>query len=209
MQFSFSKTVHLCALGILLLGFNSSARAQTFADIPAYSGDVHMLVKGQPQMTGKVYKGTAGIRMDLKHDQMTQTQIMRTDKNVAWSVMKEMGVYMEMPLQFNAMTEAKWDNVKQQCVGTEVFDGHPTQKCNIEVVNDGKTMKATIWKAQDLKGAVIKNMDEATQTGMEIRNIKVGPQPETLFSEPVGLKKIQMTAGVADMMKAISGAKTK
>src|SRR3989338_4881325 len=170
---------------------------------PQFSADMIMTHKGKQTSSGKVFMGTQAMRMEIDMDGKPQVQIMRFDKDIMWSVMKDEGMYMQMPLKFNALANYKMEGQKENCATVETIDGHPTQRCEVEGKFGGKKVKSVVWKATDLQNIGIKTSDEKGANITELKNIKKGPQPTSLFAEPTGLKKMDMKKGLGDLLKGL------
>ncbi|HEX5037781.1 MAG TPA: hypothetical protein VFX30_11530 [bacterium] len=195
-SFSFATAALLIASAVPL-------RAQPAAPLPEMSAEVHMLKKdGQTFAQGKIYMTHNAARMEMlmPGQPIPMVNINRMDKNLMWMLMPEKK-YMEQPLPFDPVTRNEipkgWT---QDCAPGETIDGHPTDKCLIKGDVGGKKLSTTIWKAKDLNGVVIRNIGESG-AGMELKNIVVAAQPPSLFEVPADYKKMELPAGMSEMMK--------
>ena len=88
--------------------------------------------KGEQQAKGKIFFNTDKFRMEMKpHGDMTMIMITRIDKKVAWNVMPDSRMYMEIPfdLKHKPKVEDKYEGeIDRKEVGRETIDGHPTIK---------------------------------------------------------------------------------
>lgn len=166
---------------------------------PEFSADMILLNKNKPFDEGKFYLGKSGGRLDLMK-KAKQTQIFRFDTDTIEVWMHEGKMIMEMKMQYNALVDYKPEGFSEVCIGEEVMDGHPCQKCIMSGKFMGKNIKTTVWKAKDLRGMVIKNMDEEGN-GTVIKNIALGPQSISLFQSPAGYRKMTLPAGMGDILK--------
>jgi hypothetical protein len=102
----------------------------------------------------------------------------------------------------NKVVDDKADEPKmtRKKVGEEVVDGHKCDKVQVEMTaKDGKTHQGLMWEAKDLGGFVIKSEFEdgdAKQT-MEMKNVKLGAPPASLFEVP---KDYTKATGFMDLM---------
>jgi hypothetical protein len=160
-----------------------------------FSADSITTQKNGEKMTGKVYFKPDRFRMDMKvHEDMVV--ITRVDKKVAWNIMPKEKIYMEMP--FDLINKPKVDEkvegeIERKQVGAETIDGHPTKKYLITYKSGNKTDQVYQWMATDINFPV-KTAAIDGSWSQEFRNIKMGPQPNSLFEVPAGYQKMQMPA---------------
>lgn len=105
-------------------------------------------------------------------------------------------------------------------MGSESVNGRPAQKWAVSS-NDPNDQGGIVWIDDRLH---IMSRSQEGNNGMEMRNIKEGPQPETLFEAPAGYRKISVASilggmlgggtdtghtanqGVSGMLKKLQGA---
>ncbi len=160
-----------------------------------FSADSIITQKNGEKMTGKVYFKPDRFRMDMKvHEDMVV--ITRVDKKVAWNIMPKEKMYMEMPfdLKNKPKVDEKFEGeIERKQVGAETIDGHPTKKYLITYKIGNKTDQVYQWMATDINFPV-KTAAIDGSWSQEFRNIKMGPQPNSLFEVPAGYQKMQMPA---------------
>jgi len=158
-----------------------------------FSADTIATFKGEQKVQGKMYFKPDKFRMDMKtHGDMHM--ITRIDKKVVWNVMPAQKMYMEMP--FNLKNKPKVDEkfegeIERKLVGNESIDGHPTKKYLITYKAGSKTEQVYQWFATDINFPV-KTAAVDGSWSQEFRNVKIGPQPNSLFELPAGYQKMQM-----------------
>lgn len=176
---------------ILLIVFLFAGTVQAIE----FSADSVTTQKSGEKMTGKVYFKPDRFRMDMKvHEDMVV--ITRVDKKVAWNIMPKEKMYMEMPfdLKNKPKVEEKFEGeIERKQVGAETIDGHPTKKYLITYKIGNKTDQVYQWMATDINFPV-KTAAIDGSWSQEFRNIKMGPQPNSLFEVPAGYQKMQMPA---------------
>ena len=183
------------AIFLFVLLFSTSAFAMEF------SSDTVMTSR-QGKMTGKIYFKADRFRMDMKAPQEMST-ITRMDKKVVWNIMPKEKMYMEMPFdpKGKPMVEGKFEGeIERKLVGSETIDGHPSKKYLITYMSGKKKEQVYQWTATDINFPI----KTAAVDGFwvqEHKNIKIGPQPNSLFEVPAGYKKFQMPGGMKQKMK--------
>ncbi|MEW6570438.1 MAG: DUF4412 domain-containing protein [Nitrospirota bacterium] len=162
-----------------------------------FSADTVMTYKGQDKTVGKIYYKADKFRMDLKSPE-PMSVITRIDKKVIWNIMTAQKMYMEMPfeLQNRPMVEEKFEGeIERKHVGNETIDGHPTKKYLVTYKSGREKHRIYQWWATDIKFPV-KSAAIDNSWVQEYRNIKIAPQPNSLFELPGRYKKFQMPGGM-------------
>ncbi|MBN2282661.1 MAG: hypothetical protein JXO48_02110 [Deltaproteobacteria bacterium] len=148
-------------------------------------------MSGGNTMISKMYMKGNNVRWETP-EQDTYT-IVRTDQGTSWLVMPGQRMYMEMkpdPSQ-RIPGERMEGEVSRKLIGTEVIDGHPTEKYEVTYRDDGEEHRMFQWMATDLNFPV-KTASGDGSWSMEFRNIKMGSQPEDLFEVPAGYRKMAL-----------------
>lgn len=146
---------------------------------------------------GKMYFKPDMFRADMQSP-MQMIVITRIDKKVIWSIIPEEKMYMEMPFdpKKKPMVDEKIEGeVERKYLGDETIDGHPTKKYLVALKINSQTEKIYQWWATDIKLA-IKTAAVDGSWVHEFKNVKMGPQPGSLFELPAGYKKMEMPAGM-------------
>lgn len=162
-----------------------------------FSADMVMTYKGEGRMTGKVFYKADKFRMDMKSQAGEMSTITRLDKNMAWSLMHQQKMYMEIPLNLKnrPMVEERMKNeLERKQVGTETIEGYQAKKYLI-TYKEGEAKRQIYQWITDKYSFPIKTAATDGSWSQEYRNIRTGPQPDSLFEVPAGYKKFQMPGG--------------
>lgn len=172
------------------------------AEIPEakveYSAD-SILEAERMTMKAKVYHAPGKERREQAMGDLKQIFITRKDKNVAWVVMPEQKMYMEMP--FAQAKENEMDlssyKVDQTPVGEETIEGIKTIKSKVVMTGpDGANFDGFLWMTAHgitMKiDAVARGKGEKTRMKMTLKNLKIGKQDPALFEIPAGYQKMSM-----------------
>lgn len=158
-----------------------------------FSADTITTMKGGQTVAGKMYFKPDKFRMEMKtHEDMIM--ITRTDKKVMWNIMPKQKMYLEMPLDLKnkPKVEEKFPGeIERKQVGSETIDGHPTKKYLITYKTNDKKDQVYQWLATDINFPVKTAAVDGSWT-QEFKNVKMGPQPDSLFALPSGYQKMQM-----------------
>lgn len=190
------RSLHLFLLSVLLLTL--AVVPLLAASMPEFSADMTMTT-GKEVTQGKIYVKQDKMRQEIITEDATAVTILRMDKKVVWTLMPELGSYMEVALNFDPngpQAEAgKYETVN---VGSEKIEGY---QCDIVkyVYQDKKLGSTIIWQAKELGGFGIKmesyNSKGKLETTTTYTNIKVEKQPDSLFELPEGYTKFMSIFG--------------
>lgn len=190
------KSLRLFLLSLLLLSM--AVLPMLAASMAEFSADM-TITDGKDVTKGKIYVKQDKMRQEIITEDATAVTILRMDKKVAWTLMPELGTYMEVSLDFDPngpQAEAgKYETVN---VGTEKIEGY---QCDVVkyVYKDKKLGSMIIWQAKDLGGFAIKmenyNSKGKLETTTTYSNIKVEKQPDALFELPEGYSKFMSIFG--------------
>lgn len=111
--------------------------------------------------------------------------INRGDKNVAYTLYPNKKKY----ITHNEKDTDKGEEpkVEKTKVGSEVIDGHPTDKFRVKITNKhGKVDEGFEWNAKDLDGMTIRTESENNdfKVVMEIKNVVLKRPDNSLFEIP-------------------------
>jgi hypothetical protein len=192
-----TKRTYAAILALLLLGLPAVAQLT----LPQFSADLQMTGRGGQEMTGKMYFGGQHMRMDM--DMRGHQSIMITDvaKKTSYMLMPQQKMYMEFnaqmagrrgpdtqdmkPMDINNPC-ANQEGVTCKKVGTETVNGRSCDKW-VFTGKNGETR--TAWIDQKLHFPV---KMESESTTWEMKNIKEGAQPASLFEIPSDYQKMDM-----------------
>jgi predicted secreted protein len=165
---------------------------------PEYSADSIMEAE-RMTMKAKVYHAPGKERREQAMGDLKQIFITRKDKNIAWIVMPEQKMYMEMPFAQAPKNEMDLSSykVEQTPVGEETIEGIKTIKSKVVMIGpDGANFDGFLWVTPDgitMKvDAVARGKGEKTRMKMTLKNLKIGKQDPALFEIPVGYQKMSM-----------------
>lgn len=161
-----------------------------------FSADTVMTARGH-KTTGKIYFSGERFRMDMTSPQK-MTTITRLDKKVVWSIMPQEKMYMEIPFnpKREPMVKGKVQGeVSRKLVGTGSIDGHPVKKYLVTYESGGEKMQMYQWIATDINFPVKTEAVDGSWS-QEYKDIKLGPQPDSLFKVPAGYRKFRMPGGM-------------
>ncbi len=146
--------------------------------------------------TTKVYMKAEKIRFDNEMAGGSYT-IVRQDLKKVWMVMTASKSYMEMAMpkeqESKIPAEKMKGEVSRKVIGSETINGHPTTKYEVTVNAAEKVMTFYQWWATDINFP-IKTAAVDGKWSMEYQEINIGSQPDNLFDEPAGYKKVDMPA---------------
>lgn len=166
-----------------------------------FTADVMMTVyrqdSAQMVVYGKLAKGGDNLRSDMDMTTAVKdegkdvpkgllkpTHITRAGEKRGYMVYTELKKYIEEDL-----TEAgrKSPSVEKKKVGSEVVDGHPSDKFEVTFTDwSGATRKGYMWEARDLDRFVVKaDMAERdSRVVVEFKNVRLVTPPASLFQVP-------------------------
>ncbi len=156
-----------------------------------FSADVLNLYQGQ-ETRAKIYVQTDKIRMETPDTE--EHTILRTDKKVIWIVIPEEKTYLEIhsPQTQGSAVKMKGE-VNRQYVSSETLNGYATKKYEVHYLDKDTLHKAHQWIASDLNYPIkISALDGSWST--EYRNIRIAPQPASLFEIPEGFDRVSKSA---------------
>ena len=183
---SSGKTLLRFILAIFLVG--GLAPSVWAESMPSFSADMVSQGGGQ-SIRGKIYITQNKMRMEMAQ----ATMIMRHDRHVSWTLMPNQRMYMEQPMdptmvaQFGAMSPGETERVS---LGTETVGGQPAEKFRVTYTVGGMTQTAFQWMGR--QGIPLKVAATDGAWSVEYRNVRVGPQPDSLFEIPPGYQKFSV-----------------
>lgn len=188
----------LCAFLLTVISISASWGGEMPEAKVEYSAD-SFLEADEMTMKARVYHAPGKERREQAMGELKQVFITRKDKNVAWIVMPEQKMYMEMP--FSQAKENEMDlssyKVEQTPVGEETVEGIKTTKSKVVMTGpDGANFDGFLWMTADgitMKiDAVARGKGEKSRIKMTLKNLKVGKQNPALFEIPAGYQKMGM-----------------
>jgi outer membrane lipoprotein-sorting protein len=149
---------------------------------------------GQESVVKLSIKGDKS-RMEATHAGSTQIQILRGDKSVYWILNPAEKTYIEMPApNSKPFLSAELDESlaklgERKLVGQETVNGYACDRYDF-IYTDTSLGTMTQWVSPKL-GIQIKMVSNSPNmpTSMELKNIKEGGVPDSLFELPSGYTK--------------------
>ena len=168
----------------LLLAFFLTAGLSQAAD---FSADLINTSQGQ-STRAKIYVQADKIRMETPETE--EYTVLRNDKNVIWIVIPEEKTYIEIRSSQTREAGIKMKGeVSRKYLSSETVSGHAAKKYEVHYLDKDTLHKAHQWVASDLNYPIkISALDGSWST--EYRNIRVGPQADSLFEIPEGFDRI-------------------
>ena len=179
--------------GLALLTLGSASAYQ--GKVAEYSADMVMLEGGRVMETLKLHVSWKKVRVDgLTAGPLGRiAPITRKDIGVVWTLYLDKHEYTEKPLAAGRRTQPDlagfdFSGYKREHLGRETVFGYPCTKMRIALGNlpNGRPMDAIVWVADGLELPLRLETMGITQ---ENRNLRVGPQPPSLFEIPAGFVK--------------------
>ncbi len=171
-----------------------------------FSADVVMSGTGM-SATSTIYVKGRSLRMDLVQGQQKRIMIINADKKMLWSIDPATKTYMGKAVTAEMITQnmdqllrgklppqvSKGATVKR--LGTETVSGYPCEKTQTQT----QSFTTTTWysKKLDLALRLETKSTQGQQYRQEVKNIKVGSQPASLFVVPKGYKEVKAPQGAA------------
>jgi hypothetical protein len=188
-----------------------------------FSAEFTQSAPQQDEQHGRIYVGDGRMRMEFDTDGSTIIQIVDSTTQTVFMINTEEKTYMRQGGQGGMMPGAgqddsdnpcagmknitckrlgdekihgrlaeKWEFSSTTAVGHEPVRGRKTEKWEIKSIGpDGQSQVSHQWFDPELKT----NLREENPNGFvrEMRNIKPGKQPDSLFTVPDGYKEITMS----------------
>ena len=156
-----------------------------------FSADMVTLQGGQESVAKTFYKGNL-YRMEMSQGGQKSISIGNMAEQVVWALNPETKTYIEFrggQAQAPGSAEVDQEVVKEiKKLGTESIQGYPCDKTQV-VYKDPAMGTMTMWFSPKLAVALRMEYPNNSMT-IEYRNIKEGPQPDSLFTIPAGYKKM-------------------
>lgn len=181
----------------VLVFFAVSLAVTAFAQ--EFSADMVMTQNGVTT-NAKVFMSGQKSRMEAPGS----ISISRMDKKVMWILMPEQKMYMEQafdPSKMMASSEKVEGELERTPLGKDTVDGKVTDKYKVTYEIQGMRNEMYQWIESGFNFP-IKTSSLDGSWSAEYRNIKTGPQPDSLFEVPAGYKKFSMDMpDIGNMMK--------
>jgi hypothetical protein len=179
----------LLSLVTLLLGGEALAAEFSAQVLTRYQGE---------ETRGKVYVKDNRIRQEFSSGRGAKIIIYNADTKLAWMIMPERQMYLEMPITeeiTRSLMQAAKDQGQMNPLGVETVNGYSTNKYETAFRLNGGELRHHIWVAKKL-GLIIKVESLDKTFSREYQEIKEGEVPEAMFAPPADYQKMDLPGGM-------------
>ena len=177
-------------LAILVFASSASLAFAAPPPFPSFTADMEMTARGATQ-TGKVAFGKGKMRTEMSMGKGQQmTSIVDYGASKIYVLLPPPMGCLEQPVKPNPNDPfvAMIENAKEEVLGEETIDGHPTKKIRVKSSYGGEQHTSLLWKAQDLKGLPLRVAAEDGSYTMNYKNVKLGDPDPKLLTPPADCK---------------------
>lgn len=181
-----------------------------------FSADLIRNSGGDEEISKVFIKGKLR-REEVKEDgELSVINITRPDKGVAWNLMPEDRMYIEIPLA--GMTPGAMENIedlessaKMRALGKETVSGYPCEKRRYDSSEEGQGAVVTVWYSSELDYPVkihVQAFGGEEEMVLEFQNIKTDNIPDSMFEIPEGYMKFGipgMPEGLSEQLSEMFG----
>ena len=210
------KTLVATALSLLaLLAGPVFGQAPLMNPDVGYSATRVMEAEGQRLEQRYYHQNMRTNRADSELKGQKSSMIVRMDRNLVWIVAPQQKMYMEMSVQdpkARGLNVPDNDRISEySLVSSEDIHGVRASKYKV-VARDaqGGTVSGHLWISEQDKILVKMDLAEGKQRAvMELKDLIVGAQPDSLFDPPAGYQKVSFGGGMGGMggMSGMLGGK--
>jgi hypothetical protein len=166
---------------------------------PNLTADVVVTMRDGASHTGKMYFLDGKYRSEMTVNGQPVTSVLDTVAKKSWTLIPPPMGCIEQPFTTDPMNPlASAEPEKQELVGSETVDGHPTKKYRVTTTVNGKPYESFQWRATDLQNLPIQWSDAAGQTRSMLKNVKLGRPDPALFKTPANCRSM------SEMMKGFT-----
>ena len=157
------------------------------ADITqGFSADMVSEFGGQ-KIEGKIFVSQGNTRMEMPE----AVVITRSDRQISWMIPAGNSMYTEQ--RMDPATQAKVSKqmpgeIERIALGTESIEGKPATKYKVVFKQSGREESIYQWIGESEFPVKVQAIDGSWSVAY--RNMRVGPQPDSLFEVPAGCQKI-------------------
>jgi hypothetical protein len=150
---------------------------------------------------GSAVSGTVRVSGDkLRMDMPPAVTILRNDKKVAWMLMADQKIYVEMPIDARSLAtsmEHVPGEISRTALGSEVIGGRNTEKYEVTYRDHEQSETLYIWLSTELHFPLKSSARDGSWT-VEYTNVTDGPQPPEMFEVPGGYTRYDYGATPAE-----------
>lgn len=186
----------------LVLSFSTTVLAADVPPYPSFSADTEMTAGGNTQK-GKVAFGKGKMRMEMALGENTMVTIFDYGASKMYSILPSGMGCLEQKIEKDPKDPiyASMKSVKEEPLGEETIDGHPTKKVRVTADVEGESHSSLIWKAKDLKDLPIRVAAEDGSFEMNYKNVVLGDPDAKLLTPPGDCKENPLGAMMDSMKK--------
>jgi outer membrane lipoprotein-sorting protein len=187
---------YVAAFVVLTILFGS-ATCGYCGKIKSFSAEqVSIDPSGKVSNVGKLYITPKKLRMDMKSPEGKGSipSILRRDLKIYWMLNAKDKKYFERPLNEEDWKKAMHESMKQteKDLGAETVNGFKCRKKEVETtiqfLGIKRKSRSIVWVSNKLAMPIRTESKDGYVT--ELRKIKAGRQPSSLFEVPSGYKKV-------------------
>jgi hypothetical protein len=185
------RTALAAAVLFLALPAQADPRQPPGAD---YTADMAIVADGAPTQTVKTALSKGRMRMEVSQDGQTFVTLIDRPKKTVTNLIVSQKTYQTMPLEGpDPLLPLAGAEVTVEKQGEETVGGIPATKYRIAGKGrDGRPLNATIWTTKENIQVKMTSEDEVEGKKvafvMELKNLKIGPVDEALFTIPADYK---------------------
>ena len=194
------RTAPRYLIALITLALLVTAVFPAFSAMIPFSADLVQIDKKNKETVGKIFVKQDKIRQEIADEKgQVLTTIIRLDKSAIWTLLPEQKMYMEITFdkakaqQYAAEKSA--DLIDQTIdMGKETVNGYVCTKTKY-VYKDKRIGIMIQWMSDRLQFGIkteMQNNSGVMQSINEYRNIKEGPQADSLFELPQGYTKFSL-----------------
>lgn len=178
----------LLSLVALLLGGEALAAEFSAQVVTRFQGE---------ETRGKVFVKGNRIRQEFPSGGGAKIIIYDAGAKLAWLVMPERKLYLEMPITeeiTRSLMQAAKDQGQMTPLGSETVNGYSTDKYETAFGLNGAELRHYIWIAKKL-GLIIRIESLDKTFSREYREIKEAGVPDAIFAPPADYQKMSLPGG--------------
>jgi outer membrane lipoprotein-sorting protein len=181
------RRVLSCALAFGLAAWAGCCASAAEAE---FSADLTILSSTGMSMSGKVFVKGPKKRNEVMIRGYPATTILRQDRKVTWTLFAATKEYRETPLKFDPLNPASDSPYEIKEMGQGKANGYDC-KLILWTFKNPEQGSVLQWFTPELDMAVryqVKNKGGTMVTTTDYRNVKAGPQADSLFEIPPGYR---------------------
>lgn len=198
------------ASAALLLVSQAYAQLESLEPRVPFSGWRVLSMEGSQVMEGPYYFTPGKHRTEATIEGQTFTAIIREDREVLWTLLPQQNMYMEISFDARELGSGGAfegaEVIESRELGTETVNGQRTTKYEVTVRDpNGESATGTLWATADM---IPVKMDMVVEGGeqvvLELRDIEIGPQADSLFEVPAGFTRLSL-GNLGNLRSAFEG----